>query len=146
MRIRRYNNPFRELDRMMREFAGIFQRTIERDVDIDADFVPRVDIWEDDINLNFEFELPGVKKEEIKISLNEDGALVVSGEKKLDPAVDGKVCCRSERAYGKFYRSFMLPEGLNTNKIKASYENGILRISIAKVEQKQPKEQEIEIL
>lgn len=137
-------NPFWEMEKMMKAIANTIDSTSFDQTH--NQFAPKVDIWEDDFNVHFEFELPGVKKEEIKISINDDRVLTVSGEKKLDQNMDGKTCCRMERRYGSFFRSFHLPEELNATKVKARYNNGILTVSIEKVQETEPKEKVVEIL
>lgn len=144
MRIRRFN-PFWEMENMLRNLSNLIDSTIEKDTEIQTDFTPRVDIWQDDVNYYFEFELPGVNKEDIKLSVNDDNVLVISGEKKIDPNIENKTCCRSERTYGHFHRAFQLPDDVNTSKIKAKFENGVLTISVAKAEVKQPKEKVVEV-
>ncbi|ROL56179.1 Hsp20/alpha crystallin family protein [Bacteroidetes/Chlorobi group bacterium MS-B_bin-24] len=144
MKMRRFN-PMWEMENMLRNISNLIDSTIEKDVDISAEFTPIVDIWEDDVNVYFEFELPGVKKEDIKITINDDKVLIVSGEKRIDPNIDNKTCCRSERIYGHFHRAFQLPDDLNTSKVKAQFENGVLTISIAKSEVKTPKERLVEV-
>lgn len=129
----------------MKLWTDTLDRNFPDRSEFNSDFTPRVDIWEDDFNVHFEFELPGVKREDIKIAINDDGVLNVSGEKKLDSALDGKTCCRNERRYGKFFRAFQLPKELNTSKVKARFENGILTISIEKAKVTEPKEKVIEI-
>ncbi len=144
MRMRRFN-PMWEMENMLRNISNLIDSTIEKNFDAHSEFKPIVDVWEDDVNVYFEFELPGVKKEDIKISINDDNVLIVSGEKKIDPNIDNKTCCRSERIYGHFHRAFQLSDDLNTSKVKAQFENGVLRISIAKTEVKVPKERLVEV-
>jgi len=144
MRIRRFN-PFWEMENMLRNLSNVIDSTIEKEMEIDTDFTPKVDIWEDDFNYHFEFELPGVRKEDIKITINDDNVLIVSGEKKLDSTLENKTCCRNERLYGHFHRAFQLPDDINSSKVKAKFENGVLRVSVAKAEVKQPKEKLVEV-
>ena len=104
-------------------------------------FAPKIDISEDEKNYYFEAEIPGTKKEEIKITI-ENYILTIKGEKKL--ASKGKII-HSERVYGTFSRSFNLNEDINHDTVTAEFENGILRISIGKAVQKSVKEQQIKI-
>ena len=106
---------------------------------------PRVDVVDDEKSIKLIAELPGVKKEDVKILL-EDGFLTVSGEKKNE--FEGKEeinIIRNERLFGKFERKFELPEDINPDEIKAKFENGLLNISIAKLVPEKPKERIIEV-
>lgn len=145
MRIRRFN-PFWEMENMLRNLSNMMDFAFEPELKQNNEFTPRVDIWEEDLNYNIEFELPGVKKEDIKLTVNDDKVLVVSGEKKIDSTLENKTCCRSERAYGHFHRAFQLPDDANVNKVKAKFDNGVLSISIAKSEVQQTKEKSIKVL
>ncbi|MGQ9819966.1 MAG: Hsp20/alpha crystallin family protein [Candidatus Kapaibacteriales bacterium] len=144
--MRRRFNPFWEMENMINSFANAYNSVFDDEPRFKGDFSPKADIWEDDFNVHFEFELPGVNKEDIKISVNDNRILSVSGEKKVDSSLNGKTCCRNERNYGHFIRTFQLPDELNTNKIKAHFENGILTISIEKVKATEPKEMVIEVV
>jgi HSP20 family protein len=89
-------------------------------------------------------ELPGVKKEDVKLTINDENVLVIKGEKKKDESKD-KVYVRSERSYGAFERSFRLSDNINKDSINAKYDNGILNISFQKKEPQKPKEVNINI-
>ena len=84
-------------------------------------------------------ELPGLEKKDIQISVKDD-LLTVSGERKYEKEKKGARYRRIERAYGKFQRSFRLPEDAQAGEIKASYKNGILNLHIPKTEEKKPVE------
>jgi len=92
-------------------------------------------------------ELPGVKKDDVKIKVMDDNVLVVSGEKKREVKEEDKdrSYLRIERSYGEFTRSFVLPENVNKDKIDAKYDNGMLHLTIEKKEPEKPKEKLIEI-
>lgn len=107
---------------------------------------PRLDITEDDKNLYFNVELPGMAKEDVKISVkNDERLLVLKGEKKRPELGEEKKALRSERIYGCFERSFELPDNVNFDSISAKYENGVLELTLPKIEPPQPKEVEINI-
>ncbi|MCU0611408.1 MAG: Hsp20/alpha crystallin family protein [Candidatus Eisenbacteria bacterium] len=101
---------------------------------------PRVDIHETKDGYLFDAELPGVTKEDIKLTVH-DNTLTLEGEKKYGHA-DQKDCdChRQERIFGKFQRSFSLPMAVDSDKIEASFESGVLTIHLAKKEIARPKE------
>jgi HSP20 family protein len=106
---------------------------------------PKVDLMEDKDSVNIIAELPGVSKEDVKIVL-EDGVLTLSGEKKNDLDQKDEVNVHSnERTFGKFERKFELPENINHDEVKANFNNGLLKISIAKLVPVEPKETVIEI-
>jgi HSP20 family protein len=101
---------------------------------------PKVDLMEDKNSVNIIAELPGVSKEDVKIIL-EEGVLTLSGEKKNNVGEKDDVnVLTSERTFGKFERKFELPEDINPDEVKANFNNGLLKISIAKLVPETPKE------
>ncbi len=108
-------------------------------------FSPRVDIYADDQNIFIEAEIPGIKKDEMKISL-QDNILTISGTKKRENEKDENIqYYRNEIIFGDFSRSFSLPEDINPDNIEAQFENGVLNIKIGKREVKTTKERNIDI-
>jgi HSP20 family protein len=106
---------------------------------------PKVDLMEDKNSVNIIAELPGVLKEDVKIVL-EDGVLTLSGEKKNDVNEKDEVnVFTNERTFGKFERKFELPDDINPDEVNANFNNGLLKISIAKLVPVTPKEKVIEI-
>merc|ERR1712230_5647 len=99
------------------------------------EFTPNVDIAETDKSFDFSLDLPGVKKSDLSIEIN-NGNISISGERKWENAKNGKNYHSLESKYGKFSRSFQLPEGINENKIDAKFTDGILNISVPKDEKK----------
>lgn len=146
MRIRARINPLWEVGNILNSISDTIKTTFNTPEGVITDFKPRVDIWEDDFFVFFEFELPGMNKEEIKITINDDRELIVSGEKKHPTRSDRNICYCSERKFGTFVRAFQLPEELNLNKVQAKFENGVLTISIEKTRASEPKEKVIEVL
>jgi HSP20 family protein len=106
--------------------------------DFAASWVPATDIVENDDGLKMVVELPGLRPEDVKITL-ENWVLTVRGEKKQEKEEKGRVH-RFERSYGAFERSFSLPTTLNPDKVAARFENGVLTIEIPKAEQAKPRE------
>lgn len=96
---------------------------------LDEGFTPLCDCDETDTHYLLNFDLPGVKKDEVKIDLK-DNQLSVSGERKSE----SKSKQGRERFYGSFYRSFTLPSNIDADKIEANFENGVLQVSIPKTE------------
>ncbi len=136
--------PLRELDNLnnrLHRFFGEFPANI----DLGISFSPRVDISADDKSISIQAEIPGVKKEDMKISL-QDNILTISGKKlKNDDKKEEKQYFRNEIMFGEFSRSFTLPEDINPDNVEAEFENGVLSISIAKNDVKAAKERNIEI-
>jgi len=116
-----------------------------RDLNIKgADWAPRADISETDDSFSVNVEVPGIKREDVKISL-EDHVLNISGENKLEKEEKGKKFHRIERYYGSFSRSFTLPENVDEEKIEAGFKDGLLTLTIPKTEIKKPKSIEIKV-
>lgn len=92
-------------------------------------FSPKVDIVENEKSFDFNFAVPGMKKEDLSIEIDK-GHLTVSGERKIGNTKDNYHSI--ETGYGKFSRSFQLPENINEDKIDASHQDGILNISVMK--------------
>lgn len=103
-----------------------------------VDFAVRTDVKEDETQYLFHFDLPGVKKEDVKIQL-EGRELTVTGERSSSERKDDETYHREERLFGKFRRSFYLPENVDATKTEAEFKDGVLTISIAKKPETQPK-------
>lgn len=101
-------------------------------------WVPAVEVYEKADKFVVRAELPGMKKEEIDVSVVGD-TLTISGERKTESEVKDEDYCRCELCYGKFSRSVGLPAAVNAAKVDASYDDGILEISLPKVEAAKPK-------
>jgi HSP20 family protein len=106
--------------------------------------LPALDIYEDKDGLVVHVELPGSKKEDIAISL-EDGFLTVSGERKQNPQYDAATVCRCERVLGRFERRITLPYPVEAGAIKAAYNNGVLTVTLPKAEEAKPKHIPIDV-
>jgi HSP20 family protein len=103
-----------------------------------------VDIFEEEDNVVVKAELPGMKKEDIEITLKDD-VLTISGEKKREEKVEKKNYYKLERSYGSFTRTFRLPTQVQADKSKAKFENGVLEIIVPKTEEAKKKEKKISI-
>lgn len=106
--------------------------------------LPKIDISEDEKNIYFEAELPGINKEDVNISL-ENNVLTIKGEKKIGNLQHDKSFIINERIYGTFSRTFTLQEEINPDSAKAEFSNGILTIEIEKRIDKPSKERKIEV-
>jgi len=96
-----------------------------------ADWYPRADMIERDNHYEVSVELPGVERDNVKVSV-ESGVLSISGENKSEHKDQGQGYYRLERRYGTFCRSFELPEGVEAEKIEASFKNGVLKLTVPK--------------
>jgi len=100
---------------------------------------PAVNLYDDKEALTVQAELPGMKKDEIQINL-QDGFLTISGERKQEEKYENAESYRSERLLGRFHRSISLPSEVDAEKIKASYTDGILTVTLPKSEKARPKQ------
>jgi HSP20 family protein len=106
-------------------------------------WTPALDVYQNNDNVVAMIELPGMRKEEIDISLH-DGMLTISGERKSE-AKDGENAERTERFIGKFRRSITLPTRVDANKVSASYKDGILTVTLPKAEEAKPKQIQVNV-
>ena len=109
------------------------------DQDFFEGWMPAVDIREDKDKLTVKAELPGMKKEDIEVSLHENH-LILTGERRCEETQKEGELYRSECYYGKFHRSIMLPTSVDSSKIDASYKDGILTVTLPKSEQAKRKQ------
>lgn len=109
-----------------------------------ADWTPRVDISETDNAFSIQAEIPGIRKEDVKVNL-EEGVLSIQGERKEEKEEKGKRFHRIERSYGSFYRSFTLPENIDKAKIKATFHDGMLQLQIPKTKTVSAKAIEVKV-
>ena len=105
-------------------------------------FSPALDVYQDKDNVVVHAELPGLKREDITLSLH-DGLLTLSGERRHEKAHDEKSRVRNERLFGKFERTVTLPVQVDSTKVTATYENGILSVTLPKAEAAKPRQIEI---
>jgi HSP20 family protein len=108
------------------------------------DITPSVDIYEEGDEIVVKSELPGIKKEDIDVTLTDD-KITISGEKKKEEKVERKDYYSLERSYGSFSRSFRLPVEVQTAKARAEFKDGVLEIRIPKTEKARKKEKKIAI-
>jgi HSP20 family protein len=111
---------------------------------LNGNWMPAVDVAEEDNEYVVKIELPGVNKDDVKITL-ESNILTIRGEKKAEKESKDKNYHRMERSYGSFQRSFTLPTSVKNDKIDAEYNNGILSITLPKAEEAKPKQIEVKV-
>lgn len=140
-------DPFRGFENMAKKMNRLIDEA-DKGLSVEfGSFAPRIDIVEDDKAMYFSAELPGIAKEDVKVSIADDNVLYIKGEKKPREKAECEKCyLRVERNYGAFNRSFMLPDNINAESIKAKFDNGVLEISFEKVEPEKPKEINVDIL
>jgi len=125
-------------------FDNVFRYDNRDDDDGFNAWTPAVDIAEHDEQYLVEVELPGVNKEDVKITL-ENNILTIRGEKKQEKETRKESYHRVERSYGSFQRSFTLPTTIKSDKIDAAYKDGILQITLPKAEEAKPKQIEVKV-
>jgi len=143
-------NPFRGFDSLskrMNDFMSDFDKdSVFRDFNFgNSRFLPVTDIREDEKHIYISAEIPGISKDNIKVTISDDNVLQIRGEKKHENKEENESYIRMERVFGEFTRSFVLPENVKDDKIKAKFENGVLNITLEKIEPSKPKEIEISI-
>ncbi len=134
--------PFSEMTNLQREMNRMFDtfmRTPEEEDSFKGTWSPEVDIKESSDAIIIQAELPGMKKEEIKLSIR-DNTLQMSGEKKMEDEKKGETYHRVERAYGSFLRTFTLPSMVDASKIHAVFKDGVLHLTLPKAEESKPRE------
>ena len=138
-------DPFREMrslqDEVNRVFASSFNRNSDNDI-VRGAWNPSVDIFENKDQIVLEAELPGIKAEDVNISI-ENNILTIHGERKFEKKDEGDNFHRVERSYGSFTRSFTLPPTVSSENANAEFENGVLRLTLAKREEAKPRRIEI---
>lgn len=143
-------DPFKDLEEFEQRLATTFGRVMpkkngdESEAIATADWAPLVDITEDDKEYLVKAELPGLKKEEVKVTV-EDGVMTISGERKVEKEEKTKKYHRVERAYGKFERSFTLPDKADGSKVNAEFKDGMLQVHLPKTEKPASKALEVKI-
>jgi HSP20 family protein len=138
---RRFRPFYRDTDKFFNEFGWGQEQTEGLD---EASWAPKVDIYETKDNYVLNAELPGLKKEDISIDLN-DNTLTLKGERKFEEKVEKDNYVRVERSYGSFTRSFVLSDNVNAESVTANYKDGMLEVTLPKKEEAKPKEIKVEI-
>jgi HSP20 family protein len=140
-------DPFAEMADLRREmdhiFGEFFGRTPSSMAATEAMWSPLVDIHETKDSFLLMAELPGVKQEDVEVSVEGD-TLTLKGERKREAEVKEDQYHRIERSYGRFERSILLPSVVDPNRVKATYRDGVLEIQLPKKEEAKPKAVKIE--
>ncbi|MDO8262737.1 MAG: Hsp20/alpha crystallin family protein [Gallionella sp.] len=142
-------DPFRELEDVSNRLNRIFGQSLARtesgqNMLAVADWAPSVDISETDTAYLIKAEIPGVKKEDVKVTI-QDGMLTIQGERKQEKEEKDKKFHRIERFYGSFVRSFRVPDDADESAVKAEFKDGMLNVTLAKSEKAKPKAIEVSV-
>ena len=143
-------NPLREMDDLFGQFNHSLSRQRVarfeggRETMTIAEWAPTVDISETDAEYLIKVELPEVNKKDVKVSVHE-GVLTIQGERKMERETKDRKYHRVERAYGRFARSFVLPENVDESSIGATHDNGVLNVRLGKVEEAKPRSIEVKV-
>ena len=135
-------DPFRELQTLQSRMSRLFEEQYggrEEALMNSGAFVPPVDIYEDQHGIQLKLEAPGIDEKDLNINV-ENNILTVSGERKFENEQKEENFHRIERRYGSFSRSFTLPNTVDTEKITADYNSGVLSIYLVKREEAKPKQ------
>ena len=143
---RSFRPVFEEMERMMGSPWGwpFRARPFARPLMPVHDWMPEVDVFEQDNRMVVRADLPGMKKEDIGVSVRDD-MLILQGHREDEKEVKGETYYGSERATGRFFRTFGLPEGVSPNEIQASYADGVLEVSVPKRAVQEPQSVQIEV-
>lgn len=140
-------DPFREVVALQNRMNSLFRDLSgneSNDVLTTANFVPAVDIYEDEHKVVLKLEVPGIKQEDLDVRV-ENNTLTVRGERKFEKEEKEENFHRLERRYGSFYRAFTLPNTVDTEHIDASCENGVLQLTLNKKAEAKPKQIKVNV-
>ncbi len=129
-----------DIDRLFESPLGELTRT----ANLLSGWTPALDVYEDKDNFTVKAELPGMKKEDIEVSLL-DGTLTISGERKSESKHEDAEVYRTERYFGRFQRTVSLPTAVAADKIKAAYKDGLLTVTLPKTEEAKPRQIEVAV-
>ena len=136
------SGPFGEINRLRQEINRLFEEPFDLfapTTGLIEGWTPSIDVYEDKDNVTVQAELPGMKKDEIDVSMVGD-TLTISGERKHHEEKKEGETYRAERYFGRFQRSITLPQRVDAEKIQANYKDGVLTITCPKAEEVKPKQ------
>lgn len=135
-------DPFRDLVSIQDELNRLFGRTFSGAEPLRpsaaGSWMPSMDVYETEDQIVAKIELPGIDPEAVDVSV-EDSTLTVSGSRELSNEVKEEHCHRLERRYGSFTRAITLPQTVDTEKVQARFDKGVLTVEVPKVERAKPK-------
>jgi len=140
--------PFREFstlqDRMNRLFRESFNEDSRDEALITSSFAPAVDVYEDEHKIALKIEVPGIDEKDINVSI-ENNTLTVHGERKIEKEEKEENYRRVERQYGSFTRTFNLPTTVDSEKVSAHYDKGVLKVTLLKKAEAKPKQIKVNV-
>jgi len=144
--------PFKEMEDLHRRFSSVFGMTplrqssaVSGDENLALpDWTPLVDVIENDREYLIKVELPEVQKKDVRVTV-ENGTLTIAGERKSEKEEKTRRYHRTERYFGRFERSFAMPDDADAAKVAADFKDGILQVHLAKSEKAQPKQIDVEV-
>src|SRR5206468_10613816 len=139
-------DPFREFSTLQDRMNRLFQQSYgdREEALTTSTFAPAVDVYEDEHNITLKIEVPGIDEKDIDVRI-ENNTLIVHGERKLEKEEKEENFRRVERQYGSFTRSFTLPNSVDTGQVSANYDNGVLKIKLAKKAEAKPKQIKVNV-
>ncbi|HUK90375.1 MAG TPA: Hsp20/alpha crystallin family protein [Blastocatellia bacterium] len=137
-------DPFRGVFDFQRRALNEAMQNFEGDAAAIGAWTPAVDVYEDENTFIIKLELPEIKREDVKVTLDKN-VVTVSGERRLENEEKRDHYHRVERNYGRFFRSFTLSPNANVEAISAEFKEGVLRLSVPKKEEAKPKQIQVEI-
>jgi HSP20 family protein len=140
--------PFREVatlqDRMNRLFRETYNQSSQDESLTSSTFAPAVDVYEDEHTVTLKVEVPGIDEKDIDIRL-ENNTLTIHGERKIEKEEKEENYRRVERQYGAFTRTFTLPPTVDAERVSATYDKGVLKVSLPKKAEAKPKQIKVSI-
>jgi HSP20 family protein len=138
-------DPFREVVALQNRMNSLFGNMAENEGPLTtANFIPAVDVYEDEKKVVLKLEVPGIEEKDLDVSV-ENNVLTVKGERKFEKEEKEENFHRIERRYGSFYRAFTLPTTVDTDHIDAKYEAGVLKLELKKKPEAQPKQIKVNV-
>ena len=140
-------SPFDRLTNLRDEISRLFDAPFGesgRETEFFTGWSPALDVYEDKDNVIVKAELPGMKRDQIEVSLH-DNTLTISGERKSERTEGAGDTSRSERFFGRFQRTVTLPKPVDTTKVNALYKEGVLTVTLSKTEESKPRQIEVKV-
>src|SRR2546428_4515729 len=139
-------DPFREFSTLQDRMNRLFQQSYgDREESLTtASLAPAVDVYEDEHNVTLKIEVPGIDEKDIDVRI-ENNTLTVHGERKFEKEEKEENFRRVERQHGSFTRSFTLPNTVDSEKVSANYDKGVLKITLAKKAEAKPKQIKVNV-
>ncbi len=134
--------PFRDFGTLQNEIERLFDRFNGDEDAVSAVWAPRMDVSETESAFNVRVDIPGVFEQDLNVEFGDD-QLTISGERKTETKEENEGFLRQERTYGSFYRAFTLPRSVDGENIEATFENGVLNVTIPKTEEAMPRRIEV---